>query len=531
MKKTIALILFLGLLTYCSKDTSEPKAALDAPVVGVITVMDIGESGDGSDLKISFSQVADESLISEYQVVVAKQSSLTAAGEITSFEIPITGAVSLIPDGTDKEIILAEDNVDTDGDLIVEMVSYVIFVISVADGQNAVNNAVSAGSLPIALVDNTPIASPSVENIFVEDISNQGNGSDLQISFVPAAEESLIAAYRVLVVKNTEELDLEVAEQIASDNYTSVTPNGQYQTVTLDSSSKDTDGDQIVASVPYSVHILSVADGVNATINSLSTSAGLIELDNLNLTASASSIKITYIGNDGVYISDGESAVIIDALPGGLGGWNPVARGVQSIIERGERPFDNVKVAMITHAHGDHTSVSSTNRFLQNNASSVLLAPVQVVNGGVAGTESQLRNIELAFDEQDQVTIAGIKIEVLRIRHFNPLSGADFANNTESFAYLIEIGGKKILHLGDGDLSNANFDELGLENASIDIAMIPTFTFSGQLTTMNRDVLVNKIAPKNIIGLHLTAATPITDITALYPEIKIFTKSLQYVRF
>lgn len=204
---------------------------------------------------------------------------------------------------------------------------------------------------------------------------------------------------------------------------------------------------------------------------------------------------------------------------------------MQSILEKGEKPFDKTKAAMLTHAHGDHTSISSTNRFLHNNSSSVLLAPSQIVNGGITGTASQIRNINLEFDQQQQVTVSGISIDVFRIRHFNPLSGVDFANSTESFAFLIEIGGRRILHLGDGDLSSANFDELGLENMDIDVVLIPTFTFSGQLTAANRDILVDKIAPKNIVGLHLTPETPISDIVDLYPQIAVFTKSLQYIRY
>ena len=89
----------------------------------------------------------------------------------------------------------------------------------------------------------------------------------------------------------------------------------------------------------------------------------------------------------------------------------------------------------------------------------------------------------------------------------------------------------KILHIGDGDLSEANFISLGLTADDIDVALLPTFNFSGQLTTTNRDVLLNWVSPRHIIGLHLFNSTPVSDVTNIYPNATVFNKSLQEVRF
>lgn len=95
-----------------------------------------------------------------------KRSVLSVLGALPDLEVSSLNYTLLAPDGSDKELILSLESVMT-------------------------------------LMNTTPIESPRVENIFVEDISNEGNGNDLQISFIPPVEVG-IGEYRVLVVKATQ---------------------------------------------------------------------------------------------------------------------------------------------------------------------------------------------------------------------------------------------------------------------------------------------------------------------------------------
>lgn len=367
----------------------------------------------------------------------------------------------------------------------------------------------------------TEVSAPAVGSIAVDDITNNGNASDIEVSFPKVSDETLITAYRIIVAKSSVSLNLEIAEALSSERYEQIVKNGRSIQTTLSETLLDSDGDPIENGNSYRIYVLSVADGENAILSTLSVASSVLSL-------AVTTIKITYIGNDGVYISDGDKAVIIDALPGNLNGWNPVATGVQSQIENGSDPFNNVSVAMVTHAHGDHMSTSSINTFLNRNSSASFLAPPQVRGNSIIGT--QVEDLDLEMDTQVDVEIDGIPIKVLRIRHFNPLDGTDFATTTESYAFLITLGGVKILHIGDGDLSTVNFSNLGLTQEAIDVVLIPTFNFSGQLNTANRDVLNDHIAPREIIGLHLASATATSDVTNLYPDAIVFRNSLQFVR-
>ncbi len=369
------------------------------------------------------------------------------------------------------------------------------------------------------------VDAPAVQGVSIDDITNNGNGSDIEVSFSKVDDETLLEEYRIFVVRSdaASSFDLAAAESSGSDAYTSVPVDGQDKKITLGATAKDSGGRLIEESVDYLVFVLSVADGVNATNNALSSSSNQISLRQ-------TTVKITYIGNDGVYISDGEKAVIIDALPGNLDGWVPVADGVRIALERGDSPFGNVKACMVTHAHGDHYSTSSVNGFLISNPSSIFLGTPQVVNSGISGGAGQIQSLSLDLDSEEEVIADGISIRVIRIRHFNPQSGQDFSSTTENYAYLLELGGKKILHTGDGDMSVANFENLGLKDQGIDAVLIPTFHFGNQLQTSKRDALLEHIDPTYIIGLHLESATPASDVTAIYPDAIVFNQSLQFIR-
>ena len=48
-----------------------------------------------------------------------------------------------------------------------------------------------------------PLEAPKVTKFFVDDVTNNGNGSDLEVSIIAAPDETLISEYRVFVVKST----------------------------------------------------------------------------------------------------------------------------------------------------------------------------------------------------------------------------------------------------------------------------------------------------------------------------------------
>lgn len=151
-----------------------------------------------------------------------------------------------------------------------------------------------AGEMPIVA-----IAADSATNIIGLDINNNGNGTDLEVSFDAAQDETTLSEYRIIAVKASlvSSFDLATANAVAASNYTVITPSALTSyTQILSAASLDADGDAIASGVDYVIHVLTVADGVNATTNSLNNAAALSVLN--TPADSASTLMLTDTGNN-----------------------------------------------------------------------------------------------------------------------------------------------------------------------------------------------------------------------------------------
>ncbi|WP_340005011.1 copper amine oxidase N-terminal domain-containing protein [Paenibacillus sp. FSL K6-0276] len=104
-----------------------------------------------------------------------------------------------------------------------------------------------------------------VSNVVAQDVSDFGDGRDLQASFTRAANESLVDHYRVLIVKSGNILNLSSAQTIASYNYSTVLPTGTNPSIKLTSASRTVDGDLIKSNQGYVAYVLTVGKGSNAS--------------------------------------------------------------------------------------------------------------------------------------------------------------------------------------------------------------------------------------------------------------------------
>lgn len=127
----------------------------------------------------------------------------------------------------------------------------------------------------------TPIPSSPATLVTAADGGNNSNGTDLAISFAAAPEENLLTEYRIMIVDdaNTLTFDLAAAQAVTTGNYVAITPTGSsVYNPTLLATTTDVDGNLIVNGQPYSVFVLSVADGVNANTDTLSAPSNSVTL-------------------------------------------------------------------------------------------------------------------------------------------------------------------------------------------------------------------------------------------------------------
>ena len=366
------------------------------------------------------------------------------------------------------------------------------------------------------------VAAGKASNLILDDLTNNGDASDFEVSFAKASDESTVNEYRIVIVNAASSgLTLESASALSADSYIVVAKSGSDVVALLSANLLDSDGTAIVEGNTYFAQVLSMADGTIATENSLSSASNSFEL-------AQTTVKITYLQNDGVMISDGTFKVIIDALFNNATGWIELSTSGVNSLTSARSPYDQANVLMVTHNHGDHYNPASVNSYLSASLTTSFISTPQVVPN--IASSSQVFDVSPDLGDSAVNIVNGVEIEVLNITHFNPQDGTNFAN-TVNYAFIVHLGGLKILHIGDGDLNNANFESFNLKDQAIDVALIPTFVFSGQLTQSNRDVLIDLISPQHIIGLHLATATLPSQVTALYPEARVFSTPLEFARY
>lgn len=180
--------------------------------------------------------------------------------------------------------------------------------------------------------------------------------------------------------------------------------------------------------------------------------------------ANAQQLVVELIANAGVKISSGNKVVLIDALFGPHERFN-------YLNENAFKDMVNLDVAavMTSHHHDDHFGDKRALQYLQANTNTMFVAPPQVLDYIVKRTEHSLLKAPKLKDFQS-VSYAhrGVNITVLNFPHMSPELTADVQN----YAYIVEINGWRVLHIGDGGISPEIINGLKLADEGIDLSLL-----------------------------------------------------------
>ncbi|MDQ1236842.1 hypothetical protein QE450_004340 [Paenibacillus sp. SORGH_AS306] len=288
---------------------------VEAP--SITKVEDVSNYADGRDIQVTFTKSSEESKISGYRVFVVRSKASGDFDIATANGLASSRYIDVSKTGSDRTVTLSTSLKDSGGEAIANDVPYRIYVMALGSGSYA--NSLSSASSTLTLQTGTQ-STGNVSGIAVSDISDYGDGRDLQVTFNKASDEGLVNNYRVMVVKsiNASKFNLSTANSVSSSNYLQISKNGSNRTVTFSAGSKDVNGDLIKNGTNYQVFVLTTGTGNASGNNSLSGASSVITLaangatsavntvatTNSNSTSTASDITFSFVPANDTGISE-----------------------------------------------------------------------------------------------------------------------------------------------------------------------------------------------------------------------------------
>lgn len=244
-------------------------------------------------------------------------------------------------------------------------------------------------------------------------------------------------------------------------------------------------------------------------------------------------LNVTYIANEGVLISSGDKQVLIDGLHRKYKPDYAVPPdALLKSLESAQPPYDRLRLILVSHVHLDHFHPVSVGLHLQNNKAAILVSSDQIADGvkkefGAYGEiEPRIKRIAYEWRKGVALNIGGIDLKVLGLRH-----GGQQFGWVQNLGYVVDLNGRKILHIGDADMTEENFSTFNLAQEGIDVAFIPYWFF---LSSNGRSIVREQIRPKYVVAVHIPPAEAeevSKQIKALYPEAITLTKILETKAF
>lgn len=215
----------------------------------------------------------------------------------------------------------------------------------------------------------------------------------------------------------------------------------------------------------------------------------------------ASPVAVDYLGNEGVLLAGAGRRVVIDALFGdGLPGYATVEPARRAELEAARGEFAGVDLVLATHAHGDHFDAAAVASHLRANPRALFVSTpeaVAAVRARPAGEQlaARLRAVLPREGERETVRHAGVTVTLFQLHH-----GRGLARPVAHLGFLVELAGRRIVHLGDTEATAAELATTGLAEAQSDLALVP---FWRLLDAAGRAAIRDAVRPSRLAAIHV----------------------------
>jgi L-ascorbate metabolism protein UlaG (beta-lactamase superfamily) len=246
-------------------------------------------------------------------------------------------------------------------------------------------------------------------------------------------------------------------------------------------------------------------------------------------TPAVEEVEITFLANAGFLLRSGRYSVLIDAfLREPYHVYDALPPQTLQDLANARPPFDGLVLALVSHAHPDHFQVRPAEKFLSHNQQAQLISSPQVLSAFKSGAQDFASVQKKLTPVRPQVGLPlPLMHEEMSVTFLNLRHAGEENQDVQNIGHLIEMGGVKILHVGDAEPTADNFAAYGLPAREIDVALVPYWYFSNE---QSQRVLLEQIRPRQVITFHIPEREKQQFTTAMqenFPDVVIFQEPLE----
>ena len=219
----------------------------------------------------------------------------------------------------------------------------------------------------------------------------------------------------------------------------------------------------------------------------------------------------TYIGNEGVMITEGDTKVLFDPFfHNSYNTYQLVPDEIRKAMFNGTAPYDGIEAIFISHAHGDHFSAEDVLRYLKAHPKTKLIAPQQAIDmlqqlPDSAAVMSQTEGIKLKFgDAPVAIQLKDLQIDAVRIPH----AGWPQRANVSNLVFRVTLNDRMtVMHLGDADPDDIHYQPFAAHwQARVTHTAFPPYWFLTREAGLK--ILRERLNTQHHIGVHVPVKVP-----------------------
>jgi L-ascorbate metabolism protein UlaG (beta-lactamase superfamily) len=140
--------------------------------------------------------------------------------------------------------------------------------------------------------------------------------------------------------------------------------------------------------------------------------------------------------------------------------------------------FSDVDLALVSHRHHDHNQPSAACRFMQASTGTLLETSGEVIGlmrekcRPFILSSERVNEINPQYEAPVVLNAGAATVLVFPLSH-----GKRKYAKIQNYGHLVDLGGVRMLHVGDAAMDPADYEKAGLADIPLDVAFIPFWYF------------------------------------------------------